>query len=121
MKLYNFLSLNLYSSIGYFDMLLYLYLFITSELYERNCNVLDNFIYLSVYDLCSIYTILQAFAILFLICFFIEFIMCKLNIKTITINFDNIFYKILFYFGCAITSFGTVALITFYTLLLHSK
>ena len=121
MRFHNFLSLNLYSLIGYFDILLLLYLFITSELHECNFNLLDNFIYLSLYDLCSIYTILQVLAIIFLICFLYEFIMCKLNIKTITINFDNLLYKILFYFGCVITSFGIFALITFYTLMAYSK
>ena len=121
MKLNNYLSLNLYSLIGYFDIMLFVYIFIASKLYEHNCNLLDNFIYLSLDDLGIIYSILHIFAIFLVIYFLVEFILNKFNIKTIIINFDNIFYKILFYIGCITTSFGIFALITFYILMLYSK
>ena len=121
MKLNNYLFSNLYSFVGYFDILLFLYMFIISELYIHNSKLLNNSIFLSIYDLCNIYTILQVLAVLFLIGFLIEFIMYKFNIKIVTINFDNIFYKIIFYFGFIVTSFGIFALIAFYTLMIYSK
>ena len=96
-------------------------MFIASELYEHNISLLNKYFCLSTNALSSIYTILQLLAVLFLIFFIIEFIMYKLNIKIISINCNNIFYKILFYVGCAISSFGIVALITFYTLITYSK
>ena len=121
MKLHNYLSLNLYSLVGYFDIAILLYLFIAVELYVHNSKFLNIFICPPTYTLSGIFSILHIFAIFIIICFLIEFMLHKFNIKIITINYDNILYKILFYIGCIITSFNILVLITFYTLMAYSK
>lgn len=119
MKLHNYLSLNLYSLVGCFDIAIFLYLFLAVELYTHKCNI--KLWVISTDAICCTISILHIFALFLILCFLIEFALHKFNIKTIIINFDNIFYKILFYIGTITTSFGIVALITFYTLMTYSK
>lgn len=119
MKLHNYLSLNLYSLVGYFDIAMFMYLLIAVELYVHNCDI--KLWVISTDAICYTISILHIFATFLVICFLIEFILYKLNIKTVNINCDNILYKILFYIGCTITSFTIIALITFYTLMTYSK
>ena len=119
MKLHDFLSLNLYSLVGYLDIGLFLYLLIAVKLYIHDCNI--KLWVMSTDAICCTISALHIFATFLIVCFVVEFILYKLNIKTIDINCNNILYKILFYIGCMMTSFGIVALITFYMLITYSR
>lgn len=117
MKLNNYLSLNLFSFTGYVYILLLFYMVITSELYTHNIKLLDNFIYLSLDDICGIHALCFLMTLLLLLLFLIEYFLHKTKKIEKKITWNSIIYKIFFYIGFISSSINILFYILFYCLL----
>lgn len=93
---------------------------ITSELYINNSKLLDNFIYLTLDDLCGIHALCFFITLLLLILFLVEYFLHKTKKIEKKITWNSIIYKIFFYVGFVSSSVNILFYVLFYCLAIYN-
>lgn len=116
MKLNNYLSLNLFSFTGYIYILLLFYMVITAESYTQNNKLSNNFIYLSLDDICGIHALCFLMTLLLVLFFLIEYFLHKTKKIEKIFTWNSIIYKIFFYIGFISSSVNIFFYILFFSM-----
>ena len=114
MKAHNYLSLNLYSLIGYSSIFLPLYLYCEIFLWKHNIHFSNFMFNLTLDGALGVHLFLHILAILCLMFYFIEYHRYKLGKAVKTIKWNNPIIIIFFNLGFMITTFDIIFYIIFY-------
>ena len=113
MKLNNYLSLNLFSLIGYIYLLLLSYMICD---YYSDINIF----YLPLDDICSIHALCFLITLSFLALFLVEYFLYRTKNIEKKFTSNSIIYKIFFYVGFLSSSINILFYILFFCLAIYN-